>query len=272
MPRSYAPPVTHFAERYGAWALVTGAAQGVGLAFTEALLDRGCSVVLVDRLPEVVDVAAGLGGDTLGVVADLTDPGWLARVDAATQDLEIGLAVANAAASFVGRFLDQPAASRAATVQVNCLATTELAAWALPPMVRRGRGGFIATSSGSALAGTASVATYSASKAYVLNLAEALGWELQGTGVDCQAVVAPAMDTPGWRSHPVDEGKLLQPAVAPRQVVEAALDHLGDGGCYLADPGLEIVASLDRPQRVELLSSATSALYPDLFPPGPAPS
>jgi hypothetical protein len=259
--------VTDFADRYGAWALVTGAAQGVGLAFTEALLERGCAVVLVDRLPEVVDVAAGLDGETRGVVADLAERDWLADVAAATEGLEIGLAVANAAASFVGPFLDQPAASRAATVAVNCLATTELAAWALPPMVGRGRGGFVVTSSGSALAGTASVATYSASKAYVLNLAEAIGWELQGTGVQCQAVVAPSMDTPGWRSHPVDEAKMLQPAVAPRQVVDAALDHLGDGGCYLADPGLEYVAGLARDARVELLSSATTALYPNLFPP-----
>lgn len=262
--RSWA--VTAFAERYGPWALVTGAAQGVGLAFTEALLDRGCSVVLVDRLPAVADVAARLGPAARPVVADLTDPGWLDLVGAATEGLEIGLAVANAAVSFVGRFLDQPAPSRAATVQVNCLATTELASWALPPMVARGRGGFVVTSSGSALAGTGAVATYSASKAYVLNLAEALGWELRGTGVDCQAVVAPAMDTPGWRSHPVDETKLFQPAADPRVVVEAALDHLPDGGCFLADPGLEVVAGLERAARVDLLSGATSSLYPEQFP------
>lgn len=256
-----------FADRYGPWAIVTGAAQGVGLAFTEALLDRGCSVVLVDRLPEVVPRAASLGDQAVAVVADLTDPGWLRLVASATDGLEVGLAVANAAASFVGPFLDQPAASRAATVQVNCLATTELAAWALPPMVARGRGGFVVTSSGSALAGTASVATYSASKAYGLNLAEAIGWELQGSGVDCQAVVAPAMDTPGWRSHPVDAAKMLQPPRDPRAVVDDALDRLGDGGWYLADPGIELVAGIERRRRVDLLSSTTTALYPDRFPP-----
>jgi uncharacterized protein len=254
-----------FASRYGPWALVTGAAQGVGLAFTEALLTRGCSVVLVDRLAEVTDVAADLPGETIGVVADLVDPTWLDTVAAATHGLEIGLAVANAAASYVGRFLEQPTASRAATVAVNCLATTDLAAWALPPMVERGRGGLIVTSSGSALAGTASVATYSASKAYVLNLAEAIGWELRGTGVDCQAIVAPAMDTPGWRSHPIDEERMFQPAADPRAVVEAALDHLPDGGWYLADPGLAYVAGLERGPRVDLLSSTTSALYPEEY-------
>lgn len=257
--------MTDFAARYGPWTLVTGAAQGVGLAFAEALLARGCAVVLVDRLPVVADVAAGLPGDTIGVVADLADPGWLHAVADATEGFEIGLAVANAAASYVGRFLDQPAASRAATVTVNCLATTELAAWALPPMVQRGRGGLVVTSSGSALAGTGSVAAYSASKAYVLNLAEAIGWELQGTGVDCQAVVAPAMDTPGWRSHPIDEARMFQAAVDPRAVVEAALEHLPDGGWYLADPGLAYVAGLERAERVELLSSTTSALYPEEY-------
>ena len=256
-----------FAERYGPWAVVTGAAQGVGLAFAEAILERGVGVVLVDRSPEVVDVAAALPGPAVAVVADLAEAGWLEALMMAAEGLEVGLAVANAATSYVGRFLDQPAASRLATVQVNCLATTELAAWALPPMVARGRGGLVVTSSGSALAGTGSVASYSASKAYVLNLAEAVGWELRGTGVDCQAVVAPAMDTPGWRSHPIDVDQMLQPAVEPRAVVEAALDRLGDGGAFLADPGLEIVAGLDRTARVDLLSRATASLYPQEYGP-----
>ncbi len=254
--------MTDFATRYGPWAIVTGAAQGVGLAFAQALSARGLKVVLVDRDPAVLEVAETLSAGARGVVADLADASWLSAVDESTADVEVGLAVANAAVSFVGRFLDQPVASRAATVRVNCGATTELAAWALPPMVERRRGGFITTSSGSALAGTAAVATYSASKAYVLNLAEAIGWELAETGVDCLSVVAPAMDTPGWRSHPVAEDKMLQPVVDPRLVVDAALDRLPEGGCFLADPGLELVAGLDRRQRVELLSQATTALYP----------
>ncbi len=258
--------MTAFSERYGAWALVTGGAQGVGLAFGEALLQRGCAVVLVDRQPEVVDVAAGLGSEALGVVADLADPGWLDIVAAATDGLEIGLAVANAAVSYVGPFLGQPPASRAAIVRVNCLATTELAAWAIPPMVARGRGAFVVTSSGSALAGTGAVATYSASKAYVLNLAEAIGWELRNSGVVCQAVVAPAMDTPGWRSHPVDEDRMPQPAADPRVVVDRALDQLAAGGRLLADPGLEVVAGIERAARVDLLSRVTSSLYPDEYP------
>jgi short-subunit dehydrogenase len=255
--------VPGFADRYGPWAVVTGAAQGVGLAFADALLERGCSVVLVDRQAEVREVASARGEAARAVVADLSEPRWLDAVATETDGLEVGLAVANAAVSYVGPFLGQTAESVRGTITVNCLATAELAAWALPPMVARGRGGFVVTSSGSALAGTAAVATYSATKAFGLNLAEAIGWELRDTGVDCLAVVAPSMDTPGWRSHTVAEEALLQPAVDPRIVVEGALERLPDGGAYLADPGLELVAGVDRRQRVELLSSATVAMYPD---------
>jgi hypothetical protein len=59
---------------------------------------------------------------------------------------------------------------------------------------------------------------------------------------------------------------MLQPVAEPRAVVEAALDQLAAGGRFLADPGLELVAGLDRAARVELLSRVTSSLYPDLYP------
>ena len=74
------------------------------------------------------------------------------------------------------------------------------------------------------------------------------------------------MDTPGWRSHPIDESKLLQPAASPRAVVEAALDRLPSGGWFLADPGLEVVAGIERGARVDLLSQVTASLYPVEFP------
>jgi len=53
--------VGEFVARYGPWAVVTGAAQGVGLAFTEALIARGLGVVMVDVDPRVTAVAAALG-------------------------------------------------------------------------------------------------------------------------------------------------------------------------------------------------------------------
>src|SRR5687767_670535 len=105
------PAVPDFARQYGPWAIVTGAAQGVGLAFTDALLERGCSVVLVDRQPQVREVAAERGTAARAVIVDLADPGWLTTLAEAVDGLEVGLAVANAAVSFVGPFLAQSAES-----------------------------------------------------------------------------------------------------------------------------------------------------------------
>ena len=72
-----------FAARYGPWAVVTGAAQGVGLAFTEALIARGLGVVMVDLNPRLADVADSLGGEDTArpVIADLAGPSWVRSLD-----------------------------------------------------------------------------------------------------------------------------------------------------------------------------------------------
>lgn len=253
--------MTDFAEKYGPWGVVTGAAAGVGLAFTEELLSRGVGVVMVDVSEAVVDVAAGLAGPTRAVTADVSDPAWVDGLNGHTDGLEIGIAVANAGVSYIRPFLDMDAEMRRNTLDVNCRATVELAAWALPGMVERGRGGFVTTSSGSALAGTACVGLYSATKAFSVNLVEAIGWELKGTGVDTLALVAPSMDTPAFRSSSPDLDRMGAPPLDPRTVVAPALDALGEGGRWLADDGLKFVASLERSERVEMMCGATAAMY-----------
>ncbi|MEZ5247137.1 MAG: SDR family NAD(P)-dependent oxidoreductase [Acidimicrobiales bacterium] len=257
--------MTEFSERFGPWAVVTGAAMGVGLAFVEEIHGRGVGVVMVDRDPTVHDVAAELSGETRAVVADVTDPAWLDTLTSEVGDLEIGLAVANAGISFVGNFLDMSAAQRQAHLDVNCKGVVDLAAWALPAMVARGRGGFVATSSGSALAGTAGVGLYSATKAFVVNLIEAVGWEIRESGVVTQAVVAPSMDTPAFRANGADHSRMMAPPVDPRTVVSRALDDLPEGGRWLADEGLEFAATVPRADRVDMMSAATTAMYPQVF-------
>ena len=238
-----------FVTGYGPWAVVTGAAQGVGLAFTEALIARGLGVVMVDVDPRVTDVAGALGDERSArpLVADLANPSWIDQLDEATDQLEVGLAVANAGVAFVGRYLDMDAGRRRAILEVNCTATVDLASWALPAMVERGRGGFVATSSGSALAGTGGVALYSATPP------------------------APTMDTPMFRSGGADPARAFTPPVDPRVVVEGALDALPAGGRWLADEGLAFAAGVDRAERVAMMSTATTAMYPDTFTPHAKP-
>ena len=254
-----------FVDRYGPWAVVTGAAAGVGLAFVEELHARGLRVVMVDVDPAVVEVAEQLAGPTRTCIVDVSQEDWIGVLDDACAGLEIGLAVANAGLGFNGWYLDMPAARRRAVIDVNCWATTELASWALPSMVDRGRGGFVATSSGSVLAGTAGVALYSATKAFAVNLVEAVGWELRDTGVHVQVIVAPSMDTPGFARGGADRSKMLVPPVEPRAVIARGLDALALGGRWLADDGLEFAAAVERRERVDMISQATVAMFPQLL-------
>ncbi|MDE0067242.1 MAG: SDR family NAD(P)-dependent oxidoreductase [Acidimicrobiaceae bacterium] len=253
--------MTGFAEKYGPWGVVTGAGAGVGLAYTEELISRGVGVVMVDISPGVVETAAGLGGRTRTVITDVSDPGWIDVLTEQTAGLEIGIAVANAGVSYVRPFLDMDAEMRRKTLDVNCRATVDLASWALPAMAERGRGGFVVTSSGSALAGTACVGLYSATKAFSINLIEAIGWELKDSGVDTLAIVAPSMDTPALRSSNPDHERMGGPPVDPRTVVAPALDALGEGGRWLGDDGLKFAATVERSDRVDMMCSATAAMY-----------
>lgn len=256
--------MTEFADQYGPWAVVTGAAQGVGLAYVEECLSRGLGVLMVDVNEAVHEVAAGLDGDTRAVQVDVTAPDWTDAVDEVVGDLEVGLAVANAGVSFVKNFLDMTAQERALTVGVNAKAVVDMAAWSIPPMVERGRGGFVVTSSGSALCGVGGVGLYSATKAFTVNLAEAIGWEIRDSGVQTLAVVAPSMETPAFVGHSPSEDALAG-MVDPRDVVSRALDDLPEGGRWLPDETLEFVLTVPRADRVDMMSSVTNSMYPQIF-------
>ena len=201
------------------------------------------------------------GVQAVGVVADLSEPSWLKPVEKAVGDREVGLFVANAGISHVGDFLTMTPETRRAMVAINALAVADAAAAFLPAMVERGRGGFLTTSSGSAVAGTGTVALYSATKAFGMNLSEAIGWELRDTGVDTLAFCGPSMETPAFKSHDVDRSQMAVPPVAPEEVVGEVLDHLPAGGRWLP-AGIDFVAGLPREQQVDIISASTRSMYP----------
>src|SRR3954451_6516183 len=121
-----------FVEKYGPWALVAGASEGVGAVFARALAERGLNVVLVARRAEVLDeVAAGIratsGVETRTLALDLAAPDAAASVTAALADLEIGLLVycAGADADYA-QFVDNPVGAAEELVQRNCTVLVQL--------------------------------------------------------------------------------------------------------------------------------------------------
>ncbi len=221
-------PRASLRERYGDWALVTGASAGIGAAFARAFARDGVNVALVarreDRLRALArEIEKGCGVATRVIAADLARPEGVRAALAAVEDVEVSILVNNAGFGYVGRFEAQDAARLGEMVQLHCAAPVALTAALLPPMRARGRGAVVFTGSVSGCQPLPLHALYSATKSFDNFLAEALWAELAGSGVDVLALLPGSTET---EFQDVAQ-ELPHPGASPEEVVEAALDALG---------------------------------------------
>jgi short-subunit dehydrogenase len=263
-----------FVERYGPWAVVAGASEGVGAAFAAAVAREGVNVVLVARRQAVLDeVAEGIriesAVQTRSVALDLATADATAALADATADVDVGLLVYCAGADpNYQRFLTQSAATAVAMVQRNCVVPVQLCHHYAGPMAARGRGGIILLGSGAGLAGAPNMVVYGASKAFDMVLAEALWAELHADGVDVLGLVLGETDTPALRrlradrGLPVDPDGPLEGAATADEVVTAALEHLADGPVHLMGPladAQRYLGGLPRKEAVQFMVQASAA-------------
>lgn len=176
-------------RRYGPWAVVTGASDGIGRQFARQLAARGLHLVLVARRKESLEALAAelsqeTGVSTLVLAADLSAPAAIEALVAATRPLEVGLLVAAAGFGGGGGFLDRPLDEELAMIDVNCRAVAALCHHFGARFAAQGRGGLVLLSSLLAFQGVPRAANYAATKAYVQSLAEGLRGELRPLGVD----------------------------------------------------------------------------------------
>jgi len=264
------PPMNpeRFRARYGPWALIAGGSEGIGAAFASSAAARGLKLLLVARRPAALEeVATRLrrdhGVEVRTEALDLAAPDLAARLDPLAAELEIGLVVYNAAASSIGPFLDQPLDEHLRAIDVNCRGPVVMSHVLGKRMVARGRGGIVLMTSLAATQGSPYIASYAASKAFDLVLAESLWHELRGRGVDVLACRAGATRTPAYeRSQPDFSGPVMEPG----PVAEAALDALGGGPSRVAG-GLNRMAAffmgrvMSRRQAVQTMGKATAKIY-----------
>ena len=225
-------------DRYGTWAVVAGASEGLGAAFAYELATRGMNLVLVARrghlLAEIADELTETHGiEVRCAAADLADPAFAGQLATTADGLDVGVVVYNAAFTPMGPFLDIGDAEIAQAVDVNVrgpmLAVRALA----PAMCKRGRGAVVLMSSLSGLQGTPHISVYAASKAFNINLAESLWYELRSAGIDVVACCAGAMPTPGYEKN---FGKKVPGMLSPQEAARQTLDALGRGPRFV--PGL----------------------------------
>jgi short-subunit dehydrogenase len=260
-----------FADRYGPWALVAGASEGVGLAYAKAMAERGLDVALVARRRSVLeDVAAEIrdafGVQTRVLAIDLSDDEASVRIADATTDIDVGMLMycAGADPNFEN-FLDGSIVVADAMVRRNCVTPLRLCHHLAPPMVGRGRGGIVLVSSGAGLVGARRMVAYASSKAFDLVMGEALWAELHESGVDVLSLVLGVTDTPALRRLLAERGNLagdddvtpIPGAATPDEVVRDALAHLGRGPtCFVGEmlrEGAKHLGAMDRNDAVRLM-------------------
>jgi short-subunit dehydrogenase len=259
-----------FVERYGKYALVAGASEGLGAEFARQLAARKLNLVLLARRQDVLgafadELRAQHGVEVRTASVDLAAPDLLEKVRAATADLEIGLVVYNAALSLVGPFFSYSLADKLRIIDVNCRGPLILADELGRGMAARGRGGIILMASLAASQGSPLVATYAATKAFNLVLAESLWDELRQQGIDVLACRAGATRTPSYEaSNP--QGKV--PIMETGPVVTQALEALGHRPSVV--PGfinrmsdLFLNRLMPRKLAVTIMGKATRQLYPN---------
>lgn len=169
-------------------ALITGASRGIGAELAGVFAERGHDLLVVAEDAAIGDAAERLrrhGTEVQAVTADLADPHGVEEVDRAVLATGRPLAAAalNAGVGSGGAFVSSNLADELRLVDLNVRSTIHLAYRVLSPMVHRGSGRVLLTSSIASTMPGSHQATYNASKSFVQSFAEAVADELRGTGV-----------------------------------------------------------------------------------------
>lgn len=206
--RQFLRPSKNLRERYGRWAAVTGATDGIGRGYAEELAKQGLNILLISRSQSKLDtVAAEIehmhGVETKTFAIDLveagnkscTAPEWSA-LKKTFESLDIGVLINNAGQSVFNYLHENKPSDVDNCVAINCASLVKCTYAILPCMLARGRGAIVNLSS---VAGTPyatpMISLYGATKAFVDHFSKSLHDEYKDSGVDIQAVVPAYVST-----------------------------------------------------------------------------
>jgi short-subunit dehydrogenase len=180
-------------------ALVTGASSGLGADFARQLAERGANLILVARRTDQLKAVAAEIEKLYAVRAqtitlDLASPGApQALYDQLHQEgVQVDVLVNNAGFGIYGEFAGVPWEREKAMLDLDIITLTHLTKLFVQDMLERGCGYILQVASIGAYQPSPTYATYSAAKAYVLNMGEALNYELRHTGVSV-TVISPGV-------------------------------------------------------------------------------
>lgn len=218
--------------------LITGASSGIGEVFARKLAARGENVVLVARSEDKLaalcnELGRGAAVAAQYVALDLTERDAPARLfeETARRELEIETLINNAGFGSLGEFAKLDLQWELGMIDLNIRALVELTHLYLAPMRARGRGAVINVASTAAFQPVPFMATYAATKAFVLSFSQAIWEENRPHGIKVMALCPGATET---NFFDVAGGRPpFRSMQEPEQVVRTALSALERGQSYV---------------------------------------
>jgi uncharacterized protein len=218
-------------ERFGPWALVTGASSGIGREFARQVAVAGINVVLVARRETtLIEVGRSIANDFKVqhrvIVMDLSQEGFIPKLAEHTKDLDIGLVVSNAGTANPGEFLKLDRQLLEETLRLNTMAHLDIAHHFGQKLAKRRRGGLILVGAMGAENGIPCIANDGGAKAYVHSLGEALHYEFKPLGVYVTVLAAGFANTEVLEKFGFDPKTMPMKPMSVEQCVSEAISGL----------------------------------------------
>jgi NAD(P)-dependent dehydrogenase (short-subunit alcohol dehydrogenase family) len=240
-------------------AIVTGGAKGIGLATAECLLRQGAEVMLVDWSADAASAAAkSLQGGVDSVVADISKAADAEKAVKATVDRfgGVDILVNNAGIQTFGDPVTTTEEVWDKTMNVNLKGHWLMSKYAIPEMLKRGKGAIVNVSSVQGLASQRNVVAYSTSKHAMIGLTRSMAVDMASRGVRVNCVCPGTVNTPMIQSiiqldsdperltsilnkmHPL--GRMAQPSEIGEAIAFLASDRASfmTGSIVVVDGGL----------------------------------
>jgi short-subunit dehydrogenase len=261
-------------SRFGEWALVAGAAEGIGAAFSTLLAEHGMNLIMADiKAASLNSLADELEKNcrirTIRIHRDLSAGNAGIECLREAGDIDFRLMVYVPAFSRVGKFPEYSEDEIDRFLSLNIKTPVQMVHSFLQKRQKEKTCGIILMSSLAGMLGPALVAPYAGTKAFTIAFSESLFYELKEEGVEILACCAGPTSTPTyWSSKPGNRNTMIE-VMKPADVAEYALRMLGRRPVCI--PGwknrlayLLLTRILSRNIAAGIVSKSMKRMYPDL--------
>lgn len=221
-----------FIEKYGTWALITGASSGIGKALALKAASQGLDIILVargrEKLEETAkDIQERFSVQVKSIAVDISTEAGINYLMEETQADAIGFLILSAGVESDGPFIDADLKKQKYVIDLNVTSTVVLAHHFAKRMSAQKRGGILFVSSLVGHIPSPYFATYAATKSFVLSFGTSLYAELKTSGVDVSVLSPGVTETAMYEQMGIDWSKTPVKPMQATDVAEEALRYFG---------------------------------------------